>query len=240
MRLGVVHTALLGMGLALAGPTSAQAMDAGRIDALVDQARNSGCVLPDAGAALEGAGVIQPDAREDILNALVNAQKADRFGPAVVLDSAVCHDGPAPSRRDRFLAVMGQGGSCVQRVDGLKARAVRYALTSRDVDLMRAEMMRHDEISLSADGTSLEVAPALCDQAKSLAETVVPDARAAFVAFMAANDCRIGTRDLPGAIADAGLEPAATDVVIEALVSDGDAIYYGFEQTLILQWERCA
>jgi hypothetical protein len=113
----------------------------------------------------------------------------------------------------------------------------RYALTPRDVDLLREEMTRHGE--LTQDGDTLRVTDALCDQAKTLTQTVIPDARAAFVAFMAAHDCRIGTRDLPGAIAASGLEPAATDVVIEALVSDGDAIYYGFDQTLILLWARC-
>lgn len=237
MRRAVVQSALIAMALTVTGLTPARAMDAGRIDALVDQARASGCVIPDAVAALEGAGVMRPDAREDILSALVKAGKGARFGPAVVLNSAACHDGVAPSRHDRFLAVMGQDGVCAQPIDGLEQRMARYALTPRDVDLLRDEMTRHGE--LTQDATTLHVTDASCDQAKTLAETVVPDARAAFVAFMAAHDCRIGTRDLPGAIAASGLEPAATDVVIEALVSDGDAIYYGFDQTLILLWARC-
>ena len=237
MRLGAAHNMALAAGLAVILATPAAAIDAGRIDALVDQARASGCVIPDANAALEGAGVAQAEAREDILSALVKADKGDRFGPAVVLNSAVCHDGTAPTRHDRFLAVMGQGGTCAQPVADLERRMARYALTPRDVDLLREEMMRHGE--LTQDGALLRVTDASCDQAKMLAQSVVPDARSAFVAFMAANDCRIGTRDLPGAVAASGLEPAATDVVIEALVSDGDAIYYGFDQTLILLWARC-
>ncbi|MEB8385978.1 hypothetical protein OO012_01945 [Rhodobacteraceae bacterium KMM 6894] len=240
MRLGAVHTALSVASLALVTASSpVYATDVGRIEALVDQARATGCVIPDANAALEGAGVIRPDARENILSALVDLDRADRVGPAVVLNSTACHDGAAPTLRDRFLAVMGQGGACAQSLDGLERQMAQYGLTPRDVEVLRDEMTRYGELVISDDGATLRVTDAFCDQAKSLAAHVVPDARTAFVSFMAANDCRIGTRDLPDAVIASGLEPAATDVVIEALVSDGDAIYYGFDQTLILLWERC-
>lgn len=220
---------------ALASP--ALAVDAGRIDALVDQARANGCVIADAGAALTGAGVADVGAQEDILSALVTRDKAARFGSAVLLEPATCHAGDVPSRHDRFLAVMGQGGACAQPLAGLEQRMARYALTPRDVTLLRDEMIRHGELSQSE--THLNVTDAFCDQAQSLARSVVPDARAAFVSFMAAHDCRIGTRDLAGAVTTAGLDPAATDVVVEALVSRGEAIYYGFDKTLILLWDRC-
>ena len=234
-----VRAAITAAALAIAAGGPVHAMDSSGHDTVLNLARENGCILRDADAALTDAGYSDAETRERIILTLVDQRKASRIGDALMVRGAACQQGPKPGLRDRFLAGFGTNADCALGATDLDRTMLRYALTSQDVALLRAEMEGGKDLIASADGTELRLKPAHCERAQDLAKTVVPDHRDATVAFMAAHDCRIGTRDLEVEIAEAGLDPVATEIAIEALVTEGDAIYYGNEETLILLWERC-
>jgi len=225
---------MLGLGLAV----PAQAMDAARVDAARDALRAQACVMTDVEADLAAAGFADPGERSAVIAQLVGANEAVQAGTGLMLRSAVCQGGPEPTRHDRFLAALASDGSCTRPAEGLGSVMGAYAINPSQAALLTDEMALHGELRVSAG--QIEVTEAFCDRAKALAATIVPETRAGFVAFMAGNECRVGVRDKDRLVSAAGLDPARTDVVIEALVSEGEVIYYGYEKTLILVWGPCS
>ncbi len=230
----VTMTALVA---SLAAP--AYAVDAARIDALLDVARAQGCVIADLDATLEAEGFSDAGEARAIIGALEDQKKASRVGPALLVRGDACLQGAGPTERERFMAVMGRGDNCQKPVDGLNYKMEGYGLTPAQVALLREELEGNGEASLSADGATLQIEAGQCARAQDLAQSIVPDPEQAFLAFMASHDCRMGKRDQKLEILNAGLDPVATDIVIEKLVSDGSAIYYGPDESLIVFNEHC-
>jgi len=220
-----------------AAPVSA--VDASRVDALLDIARAQGCVITDLDATLEIAGFADDAEVAAVIGALEAESKATRVGPALLVRGDACTQGDGPTDLERLMAAMGRGENCALPVQGLVYKMEAYGLTAAQVDLMREELEGQGELVLSADGETLQVEPAQCARAQELANTVVVDHEEAFMAFMSSHDCRMGKRDQNLEIARAGLDPVATDVVIEKLVTEGAAIYYGPDQSLIVFNEHC-
>jgi hypothetical protein len=196
-------------------------------------------VIPDLQSALSSTGFADEAEVQLILGKLEGEQKATRVGPALLVRGDACMEGEGPSLRERFMAVMGKGENCAQPVDGLTYKMEGYGLTPAQTALLREEMQGNQEAMLSADGTVLQIETAQCGKAQELAQTIVPHPEEAFLAFMASHDCRMGKRDQDLSIAQAGLDPVATDIVIEKLVTDGAAIYYGPDQSLIVFDQHC-
>ena len=208
--------------------------NAARIEAARDALRAQTCVMTDAETDLAAAGFGDASERAAVIDALVGANEAVRAGTGLMLRSQVCQGGPEPTRHDRFLAAIASDGTCARSTEGLPLVMGAYGVNPEDAALLTDEMLRHNELSVSAD--RIEVTAEFCDRATALAATIIPETRAGFIAFMAGNECRVGVRDKDLLVSQAGLDPARTDVVIEALVSEGEVIYYGYEKTLILVW----
>ncbi|QIE44122.1 hypothetical protein G5B38_00475 [Pseudohalocynthiibacter aestuariivivens] len=217
----------------------ALAVDAARMDALLDVARAQGCVIADLDATLKAEGFTDEVEASAIIGKLEDEQKASRVGPSLLVRGDACMQGSGPTELERFMAVMGRGDNCTQPVDGLNYKMEGYGLTPAQVGLLREELEGNGEATLSADGESLQIEAAQCAAAQDLARSITPDPEQAFLAFMASHDCRMGKRDQNLEIANAGLDPVATDIVIEKLVSEGAAIYYGPDESLIVFNEHC-
>ncbi|MBZ8119645.1 hypothetical protein KUD11_13430 [Roseovarius sp. LXJ103] len=209
-----------------------------RVEMARDALRAQTCVVTNADAALTAAGFADAGERAAVVEALLGSNEAVQAGDGLMLRSAVCQGGPEPTRHNRFLAAIASDGTCARSTEGLASVMGAYGVNPNEMALLADEMARHDELSVSAD--RIEVTAEFCDRAKELAATIIPETRAGFVAFMAGNECRVGVRDKDLLVSQAGLDPARTDVVIEALVSEGEVIYYGYEKTLILVWGPCS
>ncbi|MDX1784681.1 MAG: hypothetical protein R3210_01030 [Roseovarius sp.] len=225
------------LAVSLAAPS--YAVDAARMDALLEVARAQGCVIADLDATLSAAGFTDAGEASAIIVALEDQQKASRVGPALLVRGDACLQGAGPTDRERFMAVMGQGDNCAQPVDGLTYKMEGYGLRPAQVALLREELEGNGELTVTPDGASLQIEAAQCAAAQDLARKIIPDPEQAFLAFMGAHDCRMGKRDQSQAIVNAGLDPVATDIVIEKLVSEGAAIYYGPDESLIVFDGHC-
>ncbi|RKF15001.1 hypothetical protein D6850_09075 [Roseovarius spongiae] len=225
------------MALMLAVP--AQAVDSARLDAFLEVARAQGCVIHDLDATLREEGFADRAEVNAIVGKLEAQRKASRLGPALLVRSDACRRGDGPTGRERLLAVLGQAEDCAQPLDRLYHKVEAHGLTRAQADLLRAEMEGRGELVAGDDGATLRLAAAQCADARQLAASITPHPEQAFLAFIASHGCRMGRRDHDGAVAEAGLDPAATDIVIEKLVSQGQAIYYGPDESLIVFEEHC-
>src|SRR6056297_207066 len=158
-----VRAAITAAALAIAVGGPVHAMDSSGHDTVLNLARENGCILRDADAALTDAGYSDAETRERIILTLVDQRKASRIGDALMVRGAACQQGPKPGLRDRFLAGFGTNADCALAAADLDRTMLRYALTSQDVALLRAEMEGGKDLIASADGTELRLKPAHCE-----------------------------------------------------------------------------
>jgi hypothetical protein len=157
------------------------------------------------------------------------------------LTEAVCvpdGDGPAQMPDETALIEMifdiFRANDCTITEDQLMTGIAASGVAMEDLEQIAPEMQALEDsgkLVESEDGLTVTLSDDLCREGADTPDAPGPDARAALLAALAANDCRLSEDEAPGILPDFGItmdaaEPIASDLIAEGLAvfQDGDLI----------------